>query len=88
MLIMTIIGWLFFGMIAGIIANVLDPAPSRGGIVGAIVLGVLGALVGGFVGNLMFGVGISGFNLSSFLVAVLGSLALLFVGRSLGRGQV
>lgn len=77
--------WIIFGLIVGIIANIIDPRPAAGGILGAIVLGVVGALVGGFLGNLLFGVGISGFNLSSFIVAILGSLLLLFVSRALVR---
>jgi uncharacterized membrane protein YeaQ/YmgE (transglycosylase-associated protein family) len=83
---MSIFSWILFGLVAGIIANVIDPAPSRGGIFGAIVLGVLGAVVGGFIANMIFGIGVTGFNLSSFLVAILGSLVLLYVGRALGRG--
>lgn len=77
--------WIIFGLIVGIIANIIDPRPAAGGILGAIVLGVVGALVGGFLGNLLFGVGVSGFNLSSFIVAILGSLLLLFVSRALVR---
>lgn len=79
---MNIISWIVFGLIVGVIANMIDPQPARGGLVGAVVLGVLGALLGGFLGNLLFGVGISGFNLSSFIVAVIGSLVLLFIGRA------
>ncbi len=81
---MSIIAWLLFGAIAGTIANILDPRPSQGGAFGAIVLGILGAFVGGFIANLLFGINITGFNLTSFAVAVLGSLLLLFIGRALG----
>lgn len=79
------LSWIIFGLIVGIIANIIDPRPAAGGILGAIVLGIVGALVGGFLGNLLFGVGVSGFNLSSFIVAILGSLLLLFVSRALVR---
>lgn len=82
---MNILSWVLFGLIVGLVANVLDPSPARGGLLGTIVLGILGALLGGFLGDLIFGVGVSGFNLSSFIVAVIGSLVLLFVGRSLRR---
>ncbi len=77
--------WLVFGIIVGVIANIIDPHPARGGWLGAIVLGILGAILGGFIGNMIFGVGITGFNFPSFGVAVLGALLLLFLGRAFGR---
>ena len=80
---MDIIIWLVFGLIAGAIANSIDPRPSKGGIVGSIVLGIVGAVVGGYLGEMFFGVGVTGFNLMSFAVAVAGALLLLFVGRLL-----
>lgn len=70
-----------FGLIAGGIANYIDPHPSSGGILGYIVLGMVGAVVGGYLGSMLFGVGVTGFNISSFIVAILGSLLLLWVGR-------
>lgn len=82
---MNIIAWIVFGLIVGVIANYIDPQPSRGGIVGSSILGILGALLGGFLGDLIFGVGVTGFNLSSFIVAVIGSLVLLFIGRAFRR---
>lgn len=82
---MDILAWIVFGLIVGIIANYIDPRAARGGILGTIVLGILGALLGGFLGNLLFGIPVSGFNVPSFIVAVVGSLILLFVGRMLQR---
>ena len=82
---MNILSWILFGLIVGWIANVIDPASARGGLLGTILLGILGALLGGLIGNLIFGVGITGFNFSSFIIAVIGSLVLLFVGRSFRR---
>lgn len=82
---MGIVTWLVMGLIAGSIANLLDPRPSSGGLLGSIVLGILGALLGGFLGNLVFGIGVTGFNLSSVIIAALGSLLLLFMARAFGR---
>ncbi len=82
---MNFIIYVIFGLIAGSIANMIDPRPSRGGILGSIVLGIAGAVVGGWLGSTIFGVGVSGFNLSSFIVAVAGSLVLLAIGRMLTR---
>lgn len=82
---MNILGWLLLGLVAGVIANAIDPTPSRGGIFGAMVLGIVGALVGGFIGSVLLGVDVSGFNIGSILVAVIGSLLVLWVGRRLSR---
>lgn len=82
---MNILSWVVFGLVVGLIAHYLDPRPAEGGVLGTILLGVLGALLGGFLGDLLFGVGVTGFNLSSFIVAVVGSLVLLFVSRAIRR---
>ncbi|RJP46450.1 MAG: GlsB/YeaQ/YmgE family stress response membrane protein [Armatimonadetes bacterium] len=82
---MNILAWILFGLIVGAVAYYLDPRASSGGILGTMVLGVLGALLGGFLGDLLFGVPVTGFNLSSFLVAIVGALILLWVGRAIGK---
>ena len=82
---MSIIYWIVFGLIAGSIANLLAPS-SQGGIVGSIILGIVGAVVGGYLGQRFFNVGVTGFNLMSFIVAVAGSLLVILVGRLVMRG--
>ena len=82
---MNIVSWLLFGLIVGIVANAIDPKPEHGGIFGAILLGVVGSLVGGVLADLFFGIGISGFDFTSFIIAVAVSLVLLFIGRALRR---
>lgn len=82
---MSILMWILFGLIVGVIANAIDPYPSSGGLLGSVVLGIVGAMVGGFLADLLFGVGVTGFNLPSFLVAIGGSLILLFIGRVVSR---
>ncbi|KKS70161.1 MAG: Transglycosylase-associated protein [Candidatus Daviesbacteria bacterium GW2011_GWA2_42_7] len=72
---MNILTWIVFGLVVGIIANLIDPKPAQGGMSGTILLG-------GFLGDLIFGVGVIGFNLSSFIVAVIGSLILLALSRA------
>jgi len=76
----SIIYWVIFGLIAGSIANFISPS-SSGGMVGSIVLGIIGAIVGGFLGQRFFGVDVAGFNLTSFTVAVVGALIVLFIAR-------
>ena len=82
---MSILYWILFGLVAGSIANFLSPS-SQGGIVGSIILGIVGAVVGGYLGERFFGVGVTGFNVMSFVVAVGGSLLVLFLSRMLLRG--
>lgn len=82
---MNILSWVLFGLIVGIVANAIDPTPNEGGILGAVLLGIAGALVGGFLANLLFGVSVTGFDIASFIVAVAGSLVVLFGARALRR---
>ncbi|MGX5085581.1 GlsB/YeaQ/YmgE family stress response membrane protein [Enterobacter sp. UPMP2052] len=83
---MGIIAWIIFGLIAGAIAKLLMPGNDGGGFILTCVLGVIGAVVGGWLAT-MFGLGgsISGFNLHSFLVAVVGTIVVLVVFRLLRR---
>jgi uncharacterized membrane protein YeaQ/YmgE (transglycosylase-associated protein family) len=79
---MNILSWILFGLVVGIIAHAIDPLPNRGGILGSVLLGIVGALVGGFLANLIFGVAVTEFSFTAFLVAVGGSLLLLFFGKA------
>ena len=75
---MSIIGWLILGLIAGFIASRLYAGTGQG-LVLDIVLGVVGAFVGGFLFNL-FGVGgVTGFNIWSMVVAVIGAIVVLWI---------
>ncbi|MBV8042617.1 GlsB/YeaQ/YmgE family stress response membrane protein [Pluralibacter sp.] len=79
---MGIITWIVFGLIAGVIAKFIMPGRDGGGFILTCVLGIVGAVVGGWLAT-MFGIGgsVTGFNLHSFLVAVVGALVVLFVFR-------
>ena len=68
---MSIIGWLVLGLIAGFIASKIVNK-SREGVVLDIVLGIVGAVVGGFIFNAIGHVGVTGFNLWSMVVAIIG----------------
>ncbi|EAA2459306.1 TPA: GlsB/YeaQ/YmgE family stress response membrane protein [Salmonella enterica subsp. enterica serovar Teltow] len=84
---MGIIAWIIFGLIAGVIAKLLMPGRDGGGFILTCILGIVGAVVGGWLAT-MFGIGgsISGFNLDSFLVAVVGAIVVLVIFRLLRRG--
>lgn len=85
---MNIVSWVLFGLLVGLVANILDPEETRGGLLGTIILGIIGALVGGFLGSALFGISVTGFDFTSFAVAVLGSLIVLYVGRTMRGGRI
>jgi uncharacterized membrane protein YeaQ/YmgE (transglycosylase-associated protein family) len=86
---MGILAWILFGLIAGVIAKLIMPGKDPGGFIITILLGVAGALVGGFIGSALGFGGVDGFNLGSFLIAVLGAILLLVIYRSMaGRRRV
>jgi uncharacterized membrane protein YeaQ/YmgE (transglycosylase-associated protein family) len=75
---MSIIGWLVLGLIAGFIASKI--VNRRGeGVLLDIVLGVVGAVVGGFLFTELGATGVTGFNLYSMFVAVVGAVVVLVV---------
>jgi uncharacterized membrane protein YeaQ/YmgE (transglycosylase-associated protein family) len=74
------------GLIAGILAKIAMPGPDPGGVLLTIVIGIVGAVIGGFVvNNLLDGPEVTGFNLTSVLVATFGSIILLAVYRLITR---
>lgn len=82
---MGILAWIIFGLIAGIVAKFIMPGPDPGGIFVTILIGIAGALVGGFIGSLLGFGGVSGFNFGSFVIAILGSILLLWIYRRMKR---
>ena len=80
---MGILSWIVFGAIAGLIAKLIMPGNDPGGFIITILLGIAGAFVGGFVGSLIGFGDISGFDLRSLALAVVGAVILLFGYRML-----
>ncbi len=76
---MWILTWVILGGLAGWVASMVMKTNERQGIFGNIVVGVLGALLGGFVMSAFGGSGFTGFNIYSFLVALGGAVALLWL---------
>jgi uncharacterized membrane protein YeaQ/YmgE (transglycosylase-associated protein family) len=76
---MGIILWIIFGAIAGFVASHI--MGSGEGLLWDIVLGIVGALVGGFIMNAFGGTGITGFNIYSFIVAIIGAVIVIWIGR-------
>lgn len=75
---MSIIAWIVLGLVAGFIGSKLVNKSGEGVILD-IVLGVVGAVVGGFLFSLLGAGGVSGLNLYSLLVAVVGAVVVLFI---------
>ena len=81
---MSILAWIVLGLLAGFIASKI--VNKRGeGLLLDIVLGVIGALIGGYLFNAVGEVGITGFNLYSLFVAVIGSVVVLVIYHAIRR---
>lgn len=81
----SIIVWVVVGGLAGWLASKIVGNDRNQGIFGNIVVGILGALVGGFIVELLGGTGFTGFNLWSFLVALVGAVLLLAIKKAITR---
>jgi uncharacterized membrane protein YeaQ/YmgE (transglycosylase-associated protein family) len=75
---MSIIAWLVLGLIAGFIASKIVNRAGEGPMLD-IVLGIVGALVGGFLFSAIGAAPVTGFNLYSILVAVIGAIVVLVI---------
>lgn len=84
---MSIIAWIVLGLIAGFIASKLVSGSGEG-LVLDIVLGVVGAVVGGFVFNQFGAPGVTGFNIYSMLVAVVGAVLVLVIYHAIAGRRV
>ena len=88
-MVLNLVLWCLFGLIAGAIAQFLMPgkdvgdAASPAGFLITIVLGIVGAAIGGLVGSRLFNWDVTGFNLPSLAVAICGALLLLILYRVL-----
>jgi uncharacterized membrane protein YeaQ/YmgE (transglycosylase-associated protein family) len=76
--VMSIIGWIILGLIAGFIASKIVNKTGQGFFLD-IVLGVVGAIVGGFIFSALGGSGITGFNVYSIIVAIIGAIIVLVI---------
>jgi uncharacterized membrane protein YeaQ/YmgE (transglycosylase-associated protein family) len=81
---MSILAWIFLGLIAGFIGSKIVNKSGEG-IVLDIVLGIVGAIVGGWLFNRFGASGVTGVNLYSLLVAVIGAVILLVVYHAIRR---
>lgn len=76
---MNILVWIIFGAIAGWIASIIMNKNRQMGALANIIVGIVGAFIGGWIMNSFGAAGVTGFNLQSLLVAILGAVVLLFI---------
>lgn len=82
---MNIIGWIILGGLAGWVGSKVMKTDESMGLFANIIVGVLGALIGGFLVSLLGGEGVTGFNIWSFLVALLGAIILLWIVKAVKK---
>jgi len=84
---MSIIGWLILGLIAGFIGSKIVDSQGQGVLLN-IVLGIVGAIVGGLIFSAFGTQGITGLNLWSMIVAIIGSIVVLVAYHAFtGQGR-
>nr|WP_315022991.1 GlsB/YeaQ/YmgE family stress response membrane protein [uncultured Aminipila sp.] len=82
---MGIIGWIIIGALAGWIASMVTGNNKKMGASKNIIAGIVGGFIGGLIMNLVGGVGITGFNLWSLVVACVGAIILLLIVNAFSR---
>jgi uncharacterized membrane protein YeaQ/YmgE (transglycosylase-associated protein family) len=82
-----IIGWIILGGLAGWVASFIVGTNRQQGMIGNIVAGIIGGVVGGLLFNLLGGSGVTGFNLWSFLVALVGAVIVLALWKVFTNGR-
>jgi uncharacterized membrane protein YeaQ/YmgE (transglycosylase-associated protein family) len=81
---MSILAWIILGLVAGFIGSKLVNKTGEGFVLD-IALGIVGAVVGGWLFNRFGAAGVSGLNLYSLLVAVVGAVVVLVVYHAIRR---
>ncbi len=81
---MSIFAWIILGLVAGFIGSKIVNKTGEGLILD-IVLGIVGAIAGGWLFNMFGAAGVSGLNLYSLLVAVVGAVVVLVLYHAVRR---
>jgi uncharacterized membrane protein YeaQ/YmgE (transglycosylase-associated protein family) len=81
---MSILAWIVLGLIAGFVGSKIVNKSGEG-IVVDILLGIVGAVVGGYIFRFFGASGVSGLNVYSLIVAVIGSIVFLVIYHAVGR---
>jgi uncharacterized membrane protein YeaQ/YmgE (transglycosylase-associated protein family) len=81
---MSVLAWIILGLIAGFIASKIVNSSGQGLLID-IVLGIVGAVVGGYLFTTIGATGITGFNLYSIFVSIVGACVVLWLYHALSR---
>ena len=79
---MSIIGWIILGLVAGFIPSKIVDSSGQGMLMD-IVLGIVGAIIGGVIFNFFGATGVTGFNIYSLIVAIIGAVVVLWLYHAL-----
>ena len=82
---MSLIVWIIFGALAGWIASIIAGTNAQQGMLANIVVGILGAFLGGFLMSLLGKSGVTGFNLYSAIVAIIGAVVVLWIYKAVAH---
>ncbi len=82
---MGIIMWIIFGALAGWISSMFMSTDSSQGALGNIVMGIIGSIAAGFLMPILGMSGVTGFNLYSVVVAVIGAMVVISVARMIRK---
>ena len=80
---MGFLSWILLGLVVGVLAKWILPGKDPGGLIVTILIGIAGAVVGGYLATLLGLGAVTGFNLGSLAIAVVGAILLLLVYRRL-----
>ena len=80
---MSVLGWILFGFVVGLIGRALMPGRDPMGLIGTTVLGILGALLGGWIGQAAGWYGPN--DGAGFIAATVGAVALLAIYHMIAR---
>lgn len=78
---MGFIGWIVFGLAAGVVAKIVFPGTDGGGWIKTILLGIVGSFVGGFLGAFVGFGSTAEWSMQGFGTAVFGAIVLLAANR-------
>ena len=84
---MGILIWIVLGLVAGLLAKFIMPGDDPGGLIVTAIIGMIGAVVGGFISSALGFGAVTGFNLPSIVIAVLGAILLLIGYRMLKKSR-
>lgn len=82
---MGILSWIIIGALAGWVASMIMKTDAQMGAVANIVVGIIGGLLGGFISSNLLGIGIDGFSIQSFLIALVGAIILIAIVKAIRK---